>query len=202
MKIICIGRNYADHIKELNNPSQKEIIFFLKPETAVPIKGQPFFIPDFSNNIEHEIEIILKINKVGKFIQEKYADKYFEEISVGIDFTARDLQNNLKKKGLPWEAAKSFDGSAVVGTFIKKNQFDINNLNFSLKKNGIIVQNGNSKSMINNFNKIISYISNFITLKKGDLIFTGTPSGVSIVKENDILEGFLENIKLFETKIV
>ncbi len=202
MKIICIGRNYADHIKELNNPSQKEIIFFLKPETAVPIKGQPFFIPDFSNNIEHEIEIILKINKVGKFIQEKYADKYFEEISVGIDFTARDLQNNLKKKGLPWEAAKSFDGSAIVGTFIKKNQFDINNLNFSLKKNGIIVQNGNSKSMINNFNKIISYISNFITLKKGDLIFTGTPSGVSIVKENDILEGFLENIKLFETKIV
>lgn len=202
MKIICIGRNYADHIIELNNPSQKEIIFFLKPETAVPIKGQPFFIPDFSNNIEHEIEIILKINKVGKFIQEKYADKYFEEISVGIDFTARDLQNNLKKKGLPWEAAKSFDGSAVIGTFIKKNQFDINNLNFSLKKNGIIVQNGNSKSMINNFNKIISYISNFITLKKGDLIFTGTPSGVSIVKENDILEGFLENIKLFETKIV
>ena len=202
MKIICIGRNYADHIKELNNPSQKEIIFFLKPETAVPIKGQPFFIPDFSNNIEHEIEIILKINKVGKFIQEKYADKYFEEISVGIDFTARDLQNNLKKKGLPWEAAKSFDGSAVIGTFIKKNQFDINNLNFSLKKNGIIVQNGNSKSMINNFTKIISYISNFITLKKGDLIFTGTPSGVSIVKENDILEGFLENIKLFETKIV
>lgn len=202
MKIICIGRNYADHIKELNNPSQKEIIFFLKPETAVPIKGQPFFIPDFSNNIEHEIEIILKINKVGKFIQEKYADKYFEEISVGIDFTARDLQNNLKKKGLPWEAAKSFDGSAVIGTFIKKNQFDINNLNFSLKKNGIIVQNGNSKSMINNFNKIISYISNFITLKKGDLIFTGTPSGVSKVKENDILEGFLENIKLFETKIV
>jgi len=202
MKIICIGRNYADHIKELNNPSQKEIIFFLKPETAVPIKGQPFFIPDFSNNIEHEIEIILKINKVGKFIQEKYADKYFEEISVGIDFTARDLQNSLKKKGLPWEAAKSFDGSAVIGTFIKKNQFDINSLNFSLKKNGIIVQNGNSKSMINNFNKIISYISNFITLKKGDLIFTGTPSGVSIVKENDILEGFLENIKLFETKIV
>lgn len=202
MKIICIGRNYADHIKELNNPSQKEIIFFLKPETAIPIKGQPFFIPDFSNNIEHEIEIILKINKVGKFIQEKYADKYFEEISVGIDFTARDLQNNLKKKGLPWEAAKSFDGSAVIGTFIKKNQFDINNLNFSLKKNGIIVQNGNSKSMINNFNKIISYISNFITLKKGDLIFTGTPSGVSKVKENDILEGFLENIKLFETKIV
>ena len=202
MKIICIGRNYADHIKELNNSSQKEIIFFLKPETAVQIKGQPFFIPDFSNNIEHEIEIILKINKVGKFIQEKYADKYFEEISVGIDFTARDLQNNLKKKGLPWEAAKSFDGSAVIGTFIKKNQFDINNLNFSLKKNGIIVQNGNSKSMINNFNKIISYISNFITLKKGDLIFTGTPSGVSLVKENDILEGFLENIKLFETKIV
>ena len=202
MKIICIGRNYTDHIKELNNSSQKEIIFFLKPETAIPIKGQPFFIPDFSNNIEHEVEIILKINKVGKFIQEKFAEKYFEEISVGIDFTARDLQNNLKKKGLPWEAAKSFDGSAIIGTFIKKDKFDINNLNFSLKKNGIIVQDGNSKSMINNFNKIISYISNFITLKKGDLIFTGTPSGVSMVKENDILEGFLENIKLLETKII
>ena len=202
MKIICIGRNYADHIKELNNSFQKEIIFFLKPETAIPIKGQPFFIPDFSNNIEHEIEIILKINKVGKFIQEKYAHKYFEEISVGIDFTARDLQNNLKKEGLPWEAAKSFDGSAIIGTFINKDKFDINNLNFSLKKNGIIVQNGNSKSMINNFNKVISYVSNFITLKKGDLIFTGTPSGVSTVKENDVLEGFLENIKLFETKVI
>tara|TARA_B100000900_G_scaffold217871_1_gene184578 strand:+ start:1533 stop:2141 length:609 start_codon:yes stop_codon:yes gene_type:complete len=202
MKIICIGRNYADHIKELNNSFKKEIIFFLKPETAIPIKGQPFFIPDFSNNIEHEIEIILKINKVGKFIQEKYAHKYFEEISVGIDFTARDLQNNLKKEGLPWEAAKSFDGSAIIGTFIKKDKFDINNLNFSLKKNGIIVQNGNSKSMINNFNKVISYVSNFITLKKGDLIFTGTPSGVSTVKENDVLEGFLENIKLFETKVI
>ncbi|MBH75718.1 MAG: 2-hydroxyhepta-2,4-diene-1,7-dioate isomerase [Flavobacteriales bacterium] len=202
MKIICIGRNYADHIKELSNSFQKEIIFFLKPETAISIKGQPFFIPDFSNNIEHEIEIILKINKVGKFIQEKYAHKYFEEISVGIDFTARDLQNNLKKKGLPWEAAKSFDGSATIGTFIKKDKFDINNLNFSLKKNGIIVQNGNSKSMINNFNKVISYVSNFITLKKGDIIFTGTPSGVSTVKENDVLEGFLENIKLFETKVI
>tara|TARA_B100000945_G_scaffold277819_1_gene243247 strand:+ start:261 stop:869 length:609 start_codon:yes stop_codon:yes gene_type:complete len=202
MKIICIGRNYLDHIKELNNHTQKEIIFFLKPETAIPIKGQPFFLPDFSKNIEHEIELVLKINKAGKFIQEKYSEKYYNEISVGIDFTARDVQEKMKKKGLPWEIAKCFDGSAVVGKFIPISELNKNNLNFSLKKNGNTLQAGNSKNMIHNFDKIISFISKFITLKKGDLIFTGTPSGVSTVKKNDILEGFLETEKLFEIKVI
>ena len=202
MKIICIGRNYYDHIKELKNSIPQEIIFFLKPETAIPIKGQPFFLPDFSNNIEHEIEIVLKINKAGKFIQEKFSHKYYNEISVGIDFTARDLQKKIKQHGLPWEPAKSFDGSAVVGSFISKDDLNINNLNFSLNKNGKITQKGNSKNMISNFDKIISFISKFITLKKGDLIFTGTPSGVSQVKKNDILEGFIENQKLLQIKVV
>lgn len=202
MKIICIGRNYLEHIKELKNTSPEEILFFLKPETAIPIKGQPFFLPDFSSNIEHEIEIILKINKTGKFIQEKFAKNYFSEISIGIDFTARDLQEKLKKKGLPWEPAKSFDGSAVVGEFIPIIDLELKNINFSLYKNGKIVQKGNTKYMMNNFSKIISYVSKFITLKKGDLIFTGTPSGVSTVKKNDHLEGFIENNSLFEIKVV
>lgn len=202
MKIICIGRNYTDHIKELNNSNQNEIIFFLKPETAIPIKGQPFFLPDFSKKIEHEIELILKINKTGKFIQEKYSNKYYNQISVGIDFTARDIQENLKKKGLPWEAAKCFDGSAVVGEFIQISELNKNNLNFSLKKNGNTLQIGNSKDMIHDFDKIISFISKYITLKKGDLIFTGTPSGVSTVNKQDLLEGFIENKKLFQIKVV
>jgi len=202
MKIICIGRNYTEHIKELNNSNLNEIIFFLKPETAIPIKGQPFFLPDFSKKIEHEIELVLKINKAGKFIQEKYSNKYYSQISVGIDFTARDIQENLKKKGLPWEAAKCFDGSAVVGEFIQISELNKNNLNFSLKKNGNTLQIGNSKDMIHNFDKIISFISKYITLKKGDLIFTGTPSGVSTVNKQDLLEGFIENKKLFQIKVV
>ncbi len=202
MKIICIGRNYFDHIKELNNTPNKEIIFFLKPETAIPIKGQPFFLPDFSKKIEHEIELVLKINKAGKFIQEKYSNKYYNEISVGIDFTARDVQENMKKKGLPWEMAKCFDGSAVVGEFIPISELNIKNLNFSLIKNRNTLQKGNSKEMIHSFDKIISFISKFITLKKGDLIFTGTPSGVSVVKKNDLLEGFIEDKKLFQIKVV
>jgi len=202
MKIICIGRNYLEHIKELNNSIQKEIIFFLKPETAITIKGQPFFLPDFSQKIEHEIELVLKINKAGKFIQEKFSSKYYNEISVGIDFTARDIQKKIKKKGLPWEIAKSFDGSAVVGKFIPISESSKNKLNFSLNKNGKTVQKGNSNQMIHNFDKLISYISKFITLKKGDLIFTGTPSGVSTVKKNDFLEGFIEKKKLFEIKVV
>ncbi len=202
MKIICIGRNYLDHIKELNNSIPKEIIFFLKPETAIPIKGQPFFLPDFSKKIEHEIELVLKINKAGKFIQEKYSHKYYSEISVGIDFTARDIQEKMKKRGLPWEISKSFDGSAVIGKFIPISELNKKNINFSLKKNGNILQVGNSKEMIHNFDKIISFISKFITLKKGDLIFTGTPFGVSTVKKNDLLEGFIEKEKLFQIKVV
>ena len=202
MKIICIGRNYLEHITELNNSIPKEIIFFLKPETAIPIKGQPFFLPDFSKKIEHEIELVLKINKVGKFIQEKFSNKYYNEISVGIDFTARDIQNKIKQKGLPWEMAKCFDGSAVIGKFIPISELNKNKINFSLNKNGKTVQRGNSNQMIHDFDKIISYISKFITLKKGDLIFTGTPSGVSTVKKNDFLQGFIENEKLLEIKVV
>ena len=202
MKIICIARNYLEHITELKNSIPKEIIFFLKPETAIPIKGQPFFLPDFSKKIEHEIELVLKINKVGKFIQEKFSNKYYNEISVGIDFTARDIQNKIKQKGLPWEMAKSFDGSGVIGEFIPISELNKNKINFSLNKNGKKVQRGNSNQMIHDFDKIISYISKFITLKKGDLIFTGTPCGVSTVNKNDFLQGFIENEKLLEIKVV
>ena len=202
MKIICVGRNYLNHIKELKNNIPKDIIFFLKPETAIPIKGQPFFLPDFSNHIEHEIEIVIKINRTGKFIQEQFSYKYYNQVSVGIDFTARDLQNQLKKKGLPWEIAKSFDGSAAIGEFLDKQELNMQFIHFSLKKNGKTMQTGSSKNMIHNVDKIISYISKFITLKKGDLIFTGTPSGVSKIKKDDLLEGFIGTKKLLEIKIV
>lgn len=200
MKIICVGRNYKKHIVELKNKIPEEIVFFLKPETAVPQKNQPFFIPDFSNNIHHEIEIVIKINKTGKHIQEKFAHRYYDELTLGIDFTARDIQEKLKKEGKPWEKAKSFDGSASVGRFIKKNTVDnMHNLNFKLLVNNKQIQYGNSKNMLFSIDQIISYVSKFITLKKGDLIFTGTPSGVGRVEKNDILEGYLENEKLIET---
>ena len=200
MKIICVGRNYKKHIVELKNKIPKEIVFFLKPETAVPQKNQPFFIPDFSNNVHHEIEIVIKINKTGKHIQEKFAHRYYDELTLGIDFTARDIQEKLKKEGKPWEKAKSFDGSAPVGRFIKKNTVDnIHDLNFKILVNNKQIQYGNSKNMIFSIDQIISYVSKFITLKKGDLIFTGTPSGVGRVEKNDILEGYLENEKLIET---
>ena len=200
MKIICIGRNYKQHILELENKIPSDIIFFLKPETAIPQKNQPFFIPDFSNNVHHEIEIVIKINKTGKHIQEKFAHRYYDELTLGIDFTARDIQEKLKKEGKPWEKAKSFDGSAPVGRFIKKNTVDnIHDLNFKILVNNKQIQYGNSKNMIFSIDQIISYVSKFITLKKGDLIFTGTPSGVGRVEKNDILEGYLENEKLIET---
>ena len=202
MKIICIGRNYLEHITELNNSIPKEIIFFLKPETAIPIKGQPFFLPDFSKKIEHEIELVLKINKVGKFIQEKFSNKYYNEISVGIDFTARDIQEECKKKGLPWEKAKGFDGSAQISKeFIDKEKLNLNNITFSLHKNGKSIQIGNSNNMIFSFDKIISYVSSFYTLKIGDLIYTGTPSGVGKVERGDVLQGFIENKEMFTVQI-
>ena len=202
MKIICIGRNYTEHALELNNPIPKEPIFFLKPETAIPINKHPFFIPDFSADINYEIEIVIKINKTGKHIQEKFAHTYYDTLSIGIDFTARDVQKKLKKNGEPWEKSKAFDGSAPVGLFIKKNNFlNLNNLNFKLLVNNTIKQTGNTKNMIFNIDYIISYVSKFITLKKGDLIFTGTPSGVSKVHKNDILEGFIENQKLLTIKV-
>lgn len=202
MKIICIGRNYSEHAKELGNDTTSEPVVFLKPDTAINPKGHPFFIPDFSNNVQHEIELVIKINKVGKHIQKPFAHKYYNQIGLGIDFTARDLQQELKGQGLPWEKAKGFDGSAFVSReFINKDKLELNNINFSLKNNNDIVQYGNSKDMIFNFDHIISYISQFYTLKIGDLIFTGTPSGVAKVKNGDKLEGYISQQKMFELKV-
>jgi acylpyruvate hydrolase len=197
MKIICVGRNYSLHVKELNNTPEADPVIFMKPETALLQKRQPFFMPAFSNDVHHEIELVLKINKVGKNIAEKFAEKYFDEIGLGIDFTARDLQQKLKSKGLPWELAKSFDGSAPVGNFIGKKFIEsAGGIHFHLKVNDEIRQNGNSMDMIFSFSQIISFVSRFITLKKGDLIFTGTPEGVGPVKIGDKLEGFIEDQKL------
>src|SRR5690606_16366400 len=201
MKIICIARNYAEHAKELNNQIPENPVFFLKPDTAVIQKKRDFYLPEFSENIQYEAEIVLKISKSGKYIQPEFASKYFEEITIGIDFTARDLQAKLKEKGHPWEIAKGFDGSAVVGEFHTKSEFDLKHLNFELKKNDSTVQQGNSAQMIHQFDTIISEASKFFTLKTGDLVFTGTPAGVGQVHENDLLEGFLENRKVFEVLV-
>ena len=202
MKIICIGRNYAKHIEELQNERPSEPVIFMKPDSAVLLKQHPFVIPEFSNDIHHEIELIVKINKVGKYIDTKFAHKYYDEISVGIDFTARDLQNELKAKGLPWEKAKSFDGSAVIGEFLPKSQFNsLENITFELTNNGKTVQKGNTNGMMWKIDELISYISQFFTLKIGDIIFTGTPEGVAVVKSEDVLEGFLEGNKLFSIQI-
>ncbi|HEU0136531.1 MAG TPA: fumarylacetoacetate hydrolase family protein [Flavobacterium sp.] len=202
MKIICIGRNYAKHIEELQNERPDEPVIFIKPDTAIVPKQFPFVIPEFSNDIHHEIELIVKISKVGKYIDAKFAHKYYEEISVGIDFTARDLQQKLKDKGLPWEKSKAFDGSAVVGDFLSKKLFSsTENLNFELTNNGKPVQAGNTASMLWKVDEIIAYVSQFFTLKIGDIIFTGTPEGVAAVKPNDILEGFLEQHQLFRIQI-
>lgn len=202
MKIICIGRNYIDHAKELNNPVPTEPVFFMKPDTALLQSDKPFFIPEFTKDVHHEIEIVVKINRVGKFIEEKFAYKYYDEIGLGIDFTARDIQQQCKEKGLPWEKAKAFDNSAPVGLFINKSDIkDLNNIKFSLLKNGKIVQEGNTKDMIFNIDKIITYISQFVTLKVGDLIFTGTPAGVGPVAIDDKLEGFIEQNKMLTLDI-
>lgn len=202
MKIICIGRNYSEHAKELGNETPKEPVFFLKPDTAISPKGHPFFIPDFSNNVQHEVELVVRINRLGKHIEEKFAHKYYEQISLGIDFTARDIQQEVKEKGLPWEKAKGFDGSAVISRkYLDKKDLKLNDLNFSLKKNGEVVQNGNTQQMLFNIDQIIAYISQFYTLKIGDLIYTGTPSGVSKVNPGDVLEGFIEDQKMFEVKV-
>lgn len=202
MKIICIGRNYACHVEELQHEHPDEPVVFLKPDSAILLKQYPFVIPEFSEDIHHEIEIIVKINKVGKYIEPKFAHKYYDEISVGIDFTARDLQASLKAKGLPWEKAKSFDGSAVIGDFLPKEQFSsLENLTFELTNNNKTVQIGNSANMLWKIDELISYVSQFFTLKIGDIIFTGTPEGVSAVKPNDILEGFLEGQKLFRIQV-
>jgi 2-keto-4-pentenoate hydratase/2-oxohepta-3-ene-1,7-dioic acid hydratase in catechol pathway len=202
MKIICIGRNYASHIEELKNEKPSEPVVFLKPDSAILLKQHPFVIPEFSEDIHHEIEIIVKISKVGKYIEPKFAHKYYEEISVGIDFTARDLQARLKEKGLPWEKAKAFDGSAVIGEFLPKSQFiSLGNITFELKNNNETVQKGNSDRMLWNIDELVSYVSQFFTLKIGDIIFTGTPEGVAAVKPDDVLEGFLEGQKLFRIQV-
>ena len=202
MKIICIGRNYTNHIEELKNERPTEPVVFMKPDSAVLLKQHPFVIPEFSNDVHHEIEIIVKISKVGKYIETKFAHKYYEEISVGIDFTARDLQDQLKAKGLPWEKAKAFDGSAVIGEFLPKNQFNsLENITFELKKNNETAQIGNSNLMLWKIDELISYVSQFFTLKIGDIIFTGTPEGVASVKSDDVLEGFLEGQQLFRIQV-
>ncbi|HEX9979320.1 MAG TPA: fumarylacetoacetate hydrolase family protein [Flavobacterium sp.] len=202
MKIICIGRNYVKHIEELANERPDEPVIFLKPDTAALHKEQPFYIPGFSQDIHHEIEIIVKIKKTGKYIEQKFAHKYYDEISVGIDFTARDLQQKLKDKGLPWEKSKAFDGSAVIGDFISRNVFSsVENLNFELRNNRTTVQKGNSSHMLWKIDEIISYVSQFFTLKTGDIIFTGTPEGVAAVRPGDVLEGFLDQQKLFTLQV-
>ena len=202
MKIICIGRNYSEHAKELNNAVPEKPVFFMKPDTALLQKNNPFFYPDFSKDVHYETEIVLKINGNGKYIEEQFAHKYFDEISIGIDFTARDLQAEQKKKGLPWEIAKAFDQSAPVGQFVSKNKFqDINHLNFSLKINGELRQQGNTRDMIFSFGRIISYVSQFVSLKTGDLIFTGTPAGVGPININDHFEVFIENELLLEFNV-
>lgn len=202
MKIICIGRNYAKHIEELKNEKPQEPVIFLKPDTAVLQKQFPFVIPEFSSDIHYEVEVLVKISKVGKYISPKFAYKYYDEIGLGIDFTARDLQAELKEKGLPWEKAKAFDGSAVIGNFIPKLRFEsLGNINFELTKNKTVVQKGNTGSMLWKIDEIVSYVSQYFTLKTGDIIFTGTPEGVGSVKENDILEGFIEGEKLFSIDV-
>lgn len=202
MKIICIGRNYTDHIKELENERPQEPVIFLKPDTSLLLKNQPFFIPPFSEDVHYEVEVLVRINRIGKHIQEKFSHKYYDEIGLGIDFTARDLQAKLKAKGLPWEKAKAFDGAAVVGAWVSKSELpNVDDLNFQMKKNNEIVQSGTTSLMLWKIDEIISYVSEFFTLKIGDIIFTGTPAGVGKVSENDILEGSLEGRKMFSIKV-
>ena len=202
MKIICVGRNYTDHIKELENNKPKEPVLFLKPDSSIILNNKPFFIPDFSKNIHYELELIIKISRLGKHIQEKFSHKYYDFIGLGIDFTARDLQSDLKSKGLPWEKSKAFDGSCFISKWINKSEFnDVNNLNFNLDINGKTVQKTNSKLMLWKIDELISYISTFFTLKIGDVIFTGTPAGVGNVSIGDNLEGFIEDNKIFNLNI-
>ncbi|MCB0399218.1 MAG: fumarylacetoacetate hydrolase family protein [Winogradskyella sp.] len=202
MKLICIGRNYTDHIKELESEKPTDPVVFLKPDTSILLKKQPFFIPDFSDDVHHEVEVLVKIKKVGKYIDKKFAHKYYDEIGLGIDFTARDLQTQLKAKGLPWEKAKAFDGAAVIGEWLPKSNFkNIDDINFSLKKNGEVVQLSNTKLMLWKIDELIEYVSKYFTLKIGDIIFTGTPSGVGKVFANDELKGYIEDQELFSIKI-
>ena len=201
MKIICIGRNYIDHAKELNNPIPKAPLIFMKPATALLTDGKPFYHPDFSTNIHYELEVVLKICKNGKAVKPMFASGYYDQIGLGIDFTARDLQDQCKEKGHPWEIAKAFDHSAVVGSFTDKTALESEEITFQLLKNGGIVQDGNTKDLIFNFDYLISFISNIFTLQKGDLIFTGTPAGVGKITLGDHYEGIMNGEKMLECKI-
>ena len=203
MKIICIGRNYSEHVRELNNEIPDEPVIFMKPDSALLRNNEAFYIPDFSKDLHYECELIVRINRLGKNIEARFGNRYYDEIGLGIDFTARDLQNKLKDKGLPWEKAKGFDRSAVISSeFIGKDQLpDLSSIKFQLKKNGELVQNGNSANMLFPIDEIISQVSKYFTLKIGDLIYTGTPAGVGPVVIGDRLEGFLEGKKLFDFEV-
>ena len=202
MKLICIGRNYTKHIEELANEKPIDPVVFLKPDTSILPKKHPFFIPDFSEDVHHEVEILVKINKVGKHIDRKFAHKYYDELGLGIDFTARDLQSQLKQKGLPWEKAKAFDGAAVIGKWVSKTAYEnINDINFRLLKNDEIVQQGNTNLMLWKIDELIEYVSKYFTLKIGDIIFTGTPAGVGKVIANDKLKGYIENTEMFSITV-
>lgn len=198
MKIICIGRNYVEHAKELNNPVPTKPMFFVKPDTAL-LRTQMFYIPPFSNNIHYELELVVKIKKVGKSISKRFAHKYYDEISLGLDLTARDLQEECKEKGMPWEIAKGFDSSAPIGKWYQKK--DLKSLDFYLLKNGEKVQEGNPSQMVFDIDRIIEYVSKFMTLKKGDLIFTGTPSGVGKMEVNDVFEAYLDGKKTIDLRV-
>lgn len=203
MKIICIGRNYADHAKELKNDIPTEPVIFLKPKSAILLPEKPLYYPEFTKDLQYECEVVIKINKNGKHLQEKFARKYYAEMTVGIDFTARDVQREQQKKGLPWEIAKAFDGSAVVGQMIPiQEDQDLNNMHFQLFKNGTLVQDGNTCDMIFNFDQLIAYASKFFTINIGDLLYSGTPAGVGQVSIGDVLEGYLMGNKLFEIKVL
>ena len=197
MKIFCIGRNYLEHAKELNNAVPTKPLIFMKPPTALLLDNKPFYYPEFTKNLHHEVEVVLKISKNGKAIQPEFAHRYYDKIGLGIDFTARDLQDELKAKGQPWEIAKGFDNSAVLSDFVDLKDFDATNISFQLLKNGEIVQKGTTKDLIFSFDTVVSYISQFFTLQQGDLIYTGTPEGVGAVKIGDKLEGFLEGKPMF-----
>ena len=203
MKIICVGRNYVKHIEELKNERPKDPVLFMKPDSAILPDKNPLYLPPIANEFHYEVELVVKINKIGKFINKEFAHRYYDQIGLGVDITARDLQNELKEKGLPWEKAKAFHNSAVVSKhFIDKNRFeDLNNINFSLKKNGKIVQAGNTHQMLWKIDELIAYISKFFMLKKGDLIFTGTPSGVGKMEVDDEFYGYIENIEMFHFKV-
>ena len=202
MKLLCIGRNYAKHIEELANEKPDHPVVFLKPDSSILLKKHPFVIPEFSKDVHYEVEILVKIKKIGKYIDKKFAHTYYDEIGLGIDFTARDLQSDLKAKGLPWEKAKAFDGAAVIGNWLPKSNFEnVDNIAFSLQKNDTVVQDGNTEQMLWKIDELISYVSQYFTLKIGDIIFTGTPAGVGPVAVNDKLKGFIGDIEMFSIQV-